>query len=80
MHPQAEVHLAGVPWPLYKVVSVIVFGVVLLVVGAATLDAAAAVLSAAGTATAVWIGWGVVPRGRLSPVDDRNRPGNRIAA
>lgn len=55
MTTQTEVRIAGVPWPLYKVVSLIVFGLVLLVVGAVTTSASAAVLSAAASATAVWI-------------------------
>jgi hypothetical protein len=55
MTTQTEVRIAGVPWPLYKVVSLIVFGLVLLVVAAVTTSASAAVLSAAAAATAVWI-------------------------
>jgi uncharacterized membrane protein YqjE len=47
--------VAGVPWPVYKVVALLVGLVVLLVVGAATVSAATAVLTAAGAGTAVWL-------------------------
>lgn len=52
----ATVSIAGVPWPLYKVVALIVgfvtFALVALVVSAA----APAVLTAAGVTTVVWVG------------------------
>jgi hypothetical protein len=51
-----EVLIAGVPWPVYKLVALAVGLVVLIVVGIATASAAPAVLSAAGAATAAWIG------------------------
>jgi hypothetical protein len=49
------VPVAGVPWPVYKLVALLVGLVTLLVVGAATASAAAAVLTAAGAGTAVWL-------------------------
>jgi hypothetical protein len=50
-----EVPVAGVPWPAYKLYSLAVGVLVLLVVGLATMSAAPAVLSAAGATTAVWL-------------------------
>ncbi|BBX22553.1 hypothetical protein MTER_19640 [Mycolicibacter terrae] len=53
--PRQHVPIAGVPWPAYKVVALAAGLVTLLGVGAATASAAAAVLSAAGICTAVWL-------------------------
>lgn len=50
-----HVPIAGVPWPAYKLVALAVGLVTLLGVGAATTSAAAAVLTAAGACTAVWL-------------------------
>lgn len=50
-----QVPIAGVPWPAYKLVALAVGLVTLLGVGALTASAAAAVLTAAGTCTAVWL-------------------------
>lgn len=62
---RSEVPIAGVPWPAYKLVALAVGALVLLVVGAVTADPAAAVLAAAGAATAVWLVAGArYPRGR----------------
>jgi hypothetical protein len=54
-----QVRIAGVPWPLYKLVALGVGLAVLLVVGALTTSAAPAVLTAAAAATVVWValGW-----------------------
>ncbi|MGH3553579.1 MAG: hypothetical protein ACRDT5_13480 [Mycobacterium sp.] len=60
----AEITVAGVPWPLYKLVALAVGFMVLIVVAAATASAAAAVLAAAGTATAVWVGLGALRTSR----------------
>jgi hypothetical protein len=49
-----EVSVAGVPWPAYKLYALVVGGVIALL-GLATMNAAAAVLSAAGAATVVWV-------------------------
>lgn len=51
-----EVLIAGVPWPRYKVVALVVGAVVLVAVGVVTASAAPAVLTAAASATAVWLG------------------------
>ncbi len=50
-----EVSVAGVPWPAYKLYALVVGAVIALLVGLATMNAAAAVLSAAGAATVVWL-------------------------
>ena len=55
-----EIPIAGVPWPVYKLAALLVGAVVLVVVGVVTGSAAPAVLTAAGTATAVWLGLRVV--------------------
>jgi uncharacterized membrane protein YqjE len=47
--------VAGVSWPVYKLVALLVGVFVLLVIGAATASAATAVLTAAGAGTAVWL-------------------------
>ncbi|BCI53767.1 hypothetical protein NIIDNTM18_30450 [Mycolicibacterium litorale] len=54
-----DVSIAGVPWPAYKVIALVVGIVAFLVVGALTMSAAPAVLSAAGAATASWVGFGI---------------------
>ena len=51
-----EVFIAGVPWPVYKLVALVVGAVVLIAVGVVTTSAAPAVLTAAAAATAVWLG------------------------
>ena len=51
-----EVLIAGVAWPLYKLVALVVGAVVLIAVGVVTASAAPAVLTAAATATAAWLG------------------------
>lgn len=60
----AEVRIAGVPWPVYKLVALAVGFLVLLVVGVATMSAAPAVLSGAGAATVVWLVLGLAASGR----------------
>jgi hypothetical protein len=51
-----EVLIAGVPWPVYKLVALLVGLVVLVAVGLVTASAAPAVLTGAAVATAVWLG------------------------
>ena len=51
-----EVPIAGVPWPVYKLVALVIGVVVLIAVGVVTASAAPAVLTAAASATAVWLG------------------------
>jgi hypothetical protein len=60
-----QVLIAGVPWPVYKLVALAVGFLVLVVVGVATTSAAPAVLAGAAAATVVWLALGAVqpPRG-----------------
>ncbi len=51
-----EVSIAGVPWPLYKLLALSVGFLVAVVVGVATLSAAPSVLAGAAAATVVWLG------------------------
>jgi hypothetical protein len=60
MTTSTAVHIAGVPWPAYKVVALAIGALVLLVVGLATLSAAPAVLSAAAVTTLVWLALGAL--------------------
>ncbi|WP_431232274.1 hypothetical protein ACQ856_22800 [Mycolicibacterium psychrotolerans] len=53
------VQIAGVPWPRYKLVALVLGLIVFAVVGVVTMSAAPAVLLAAGTATAVWLAFGL---------------------
>jgi hypothetical protein len=56
MTTRDEVLIAGVPWPVYKLVALVVGVVVLVTVGVVTTNAGPAVLTAAAAATAVWLG------------------------
>ena len=58
MTMHSEVPIAGVPWPVYKLVALAVGFLVLLMVGIATTSAAASVLTAAAVGTLVWVGLG----------------------
>jgi hypothetical protein len=57
-----EISVAGVPWPLYKLLALIVGALALVVVGVMTASAGPAVLTAAAAATAVWLTGGVSTR------------------
>lgn len=59
-----DVNVAGVPWPAYKVIALLVGIVTFLVVGVLTMSAAPAVLAAAGVATVSWVGFAAVCAGR----------------
>jgi hypothetical protein len=59
MTTPTEVHIAGVPWPAYKVIALAIGALVALVVGLTTMSAAPAVLSAAAAAVIVWLGLGL---------------------
>jgi hypothetical protein len=59
-----EVTIAGVPWPLYKVIALVVGLLVTLVVGVITLEAAPAVLAGAGVGTLGWVVFGRLQRSR----------------
>ncbi|WP_445170187.1 hypothetical protein ACTXG7_13210 [Mycolicibacterium sp. Dal123E01] len=54
-----QVQIAGVPWPRYKVVALVIGLVVFAVVGVVTMNPASAVLLAAGTSTAFWLAFSV---------------------
>jgi hypothetical protein len=60
--PSSAVPIAGVPWPAYKVMSLLLGLVVLVVVAVASGSAAPAVLGAAAAATVVWLGLSVFHR------------------
>jgi hypothetical protein len=60
MTTRDEVSIAGVPWPVYKLLALAVGFVVLVIVGVATTSAGASVLAAAAAATVVWLGLGAV--------------------
>ena len=53
-----DVHVAGVPWPAYKLVALIVGALVAVVVGLVTMSAAPAVLGGAAVGTVAWVGLG----------------------
>lgn len=55
----AEVLIADVAWPVYKLVALAIGVLVLVVVGVATMSAAPAVLSAAAAATVTWLTLGM---------------------
>lgn len=56
MTTPTEVRIAGVPWPAYKVLALVVGALVFLVVGVLTASAAPAVLSGTAAAVAIWVG------------------------
>jgi tetrahydromethanopterin S-methyltransferase subunit E len=58
----AEVAIAGVPWPRYKIVALIAGLVVALVVGIITMNPAPAVLAGAAVAALVWLAFGSIRR------------------
>lgn len=55
----SPIRIAGVPWPVYKVVALVISLIVLVAVGIATASAASAVLTAAATGALVWVGLGL---------------------
>lgn len=61
---ESQVSIAGVPWPTYKVIALVVGFFVLVAVGVVTTSAAPAVLSAAASATLVWVVLGFTHRQR----------------
>jgi hypothetical protein len=50
-----EVSIAGVPWPVYKLLALAIGLVVLVIVAVATGSAAPSVLAAAAAGTVVWL-------------------------
>jgi hypothetical protein len=59
-----EVRIAGVPWPVYKLLALAVGFIVLVIVAVATTSAAPSVLAAAAAGTVVWLGLGAVQSSR----------------
>lgn len=57
-----EVSVAGVPWPAYKLIALAVGALALLLVGAVTMTASAAVLSGAAATTVTWLVLGTASR------------------
>jgi hypothetical protein len=50
-----EVSIAGVPWPVYKLLALVIGLAVLVIVAVATGSAAPSVLAAAAASTVVWL-------------------------
>lgn len=67
---RGEVRIAGVPWPVYKVLALAVGFVVFVIVAIATGSAAPSVLAAAAAGTIVWLGLGIF---RAEPSDRGDR-------
>ena len=59
-----EVTIAGVPWPRYKVVALVVGLIVAVVVGVVTMNPAPAVLAGATAGTLAWLVLGAAARSR----------------
>lgn len=53
-----EVSIAGVAWPVYKLLALAIGFIVLVIVAVATASAAPSVLAAAAAGTVVWLGLG----------------------
>lgn len=53
--PATSFSIAGVPWPAYKVISLLLGLLTFVAVGGFTLSAGPAVLSGAGVATLLWL-------------------------
>lgn len=60
--PHTEIEIAGVPWPAYKLLALVLGLAVLAIVAVTTASAAPAVLGGAATATVVWLGLSVFHR------------------
>jgi hypothetical protein len=53
-----EVSIAGVAWPVYKLLALAIGFIVLVIVAVATTSAAPSVLAAAAAGTVVWLSLG----------------------
>ncbi|MGK2904240.1 MAG: hypothetical protein ACSLE7_15470 [Mycobacterium sp.] len=62
MTTHTEISVAGVPWPMYKLLALIVGLVALVAIGVVTASLGPAVLTAAGVATLVWLAGGLSAR------------------
>jgi hypothetical protein len=51
-----EVNVAGVPWPAYKLIALVLGAVVAVLVGVVTLSAGSAVLAGAAAGVTAWLG------------------------
>lgn len=60
--PASTISIAGVPWPAYKVIALLIGAFVLVTVGLVTASAGPAVLSGAGVTTALWLTLGAFHR------------------
>ena len=60
--PASTISIAGVAWPAYKVVALLMGLLVFVVVAVATTSAAPAVLSAAGITVLAWVTLGAASR------------------
>lgn len=56
--PGSQVLIAGVPWPVYKLVALLLGALTFIVVGLITAAVAPAVLIAAATSTVLWVAFG----------------------
>jgi hypothetical protein len=57
-----EVSIAGVPWPAYKVLALVVGFLMFAVVGVLTTTVGAGVLTGAAVGTLIWVGFGLTHR------------------
>ena len=55
-----EISIAGVPWPVYKLLALAIGFMVLVIVAIATSSAAPSVLAGAAAGTLVWLSLGAV--------------------
>jgi hypothetical protein len=60
-----DVRVAGVPWPAYKLIALVLGGVVAVVVGVATAATGTAVLAGAAVGAVVWVVFGALCSPRL---------------
>jgi hypothetical protein len=60
MSVRDEVSIAGVPWPVYKLLALAIGFLVLMTVAIATSSAASSVLAGAAAGTLVWLSLGAV--------------------
>lgn len=57
MTTTTEVRIAGVPWPVYKLVALAIGILVLVVVGVVTTSVGSAVLAATAATSVAWLGF-----------------------
>ncbi|MCF6385921.1 hypothetical protein L2K20_02955 [Mycobacterium sp. MBM] len=62
MTTHTEINVAGVPWPAYKLMALLIGALVLIAVGLITTSVGPAVLTAAAIATLVWVAGGISAR------------------